>query len=87
MTEAPGRAAEIAFPRIGMTASGLRKEAGKGRLAIERIAGKDFILLAAIEATRAKCLLPTRAFASAQRGSPSAARRELEDLRAALDGK
>jgi|HubBroStandDraft_4_1064222.scaffolds.fasta_scaffold430427_2 hypothetical protein len=50
------RAAEIAFPGGGMTASGLRREAAKGRLAIERIAGKDFTTLAAIEDMRTKCV-------------------------------
>jgi hypothetical protein len=49
-------AAEIAFPGGGMTASGLRREAAKGRLAIERIAGKDFTTLAAIEDMRTKCV-------------------------------
>ena len=43
-------AIEIAFPRGGITVSGLRKEAAKGRLIIERIAGKDFVTLAAINA-------------------------------------
>ena len=49
------RAVEIAFPHGGMTVSGLRKEAAKGRLVIERIAGKDFVTLAAINAMRAAC--------------------------------
>jgi hypothetical protein len=31
------QAAEIAFPGGGMTASGLRRETGRGRLMIERI--------------------------------------------------
>ena len=35
-------AAALAFPHGGMTAAGLRKEAAKGRLAIFRIANKDF---------------------------------------------
>ena len=35
-------AAELAFPFGGMTAAGLRKEAARGNLAIERIAGKGF---------------------------------------------
>jgi hypothetical protein len=48
-------AIEIAFPRGGITVSGLRKEAAKGRLIIERIAGKDFVTLAAINAMRAAC--------------------------------
>jgi hypothetical protein len=43
------------FPRGGITVSGLRKEAAKGRLIIERIAGKDFVTLAAINAMRTQC--------------------------------
>src|ERR1700722_6406498 len=42
-------AAELAFADGGTTASGLRKEAGNGRLVIERIAGKEFTTLGAIE--------------------------------------
>jgi hypothetical protein len=38
-------AAALAFPHGGMTAAGLRKEAAKGRLAIFRIANKDFTTL------------------------------------------
>src|SRR5262245_27645472 len=49
------RAAQIAFPDGGMTASGLRREAKRGRLVIERIANKDFVTLRAIEEMRAKC--------------------------------
>ena len=41
-------AATIAFPDGTMTASGLRKEAARGRLVIERVAGKDYTTLAAI---------------------------------------
>jgi hypothetical protein len=41
-------AAALAFPHGGMTASGLRREAAKGRLAVSRIAGKDYTTLAAI---------------------------------------
>jgi hypothetical protein len=48
-------AAEVAFPGGGMTASGLRKEAGRGRLVIERIAGKDYTTLAAIAEMRRLC--------------------------------
>src|ERR1019366_4442358 len=40
-----------------MTVSGLRKEAGRGRLAIERVAGKDYTTLSAIAEMRKKCLL------------------------------
>ena len=48
-------AAEIAFPGGGMTSSGLRREAKRGRLIIETIAGKQFTTLGAIEEMRQKC--------------------------------
>ena len=35
-----------------MTASGLRREISRGRLVVERIAGKDYTTLAAIERMR-----------------------------------
>jgi hypothetical protein len=41
-------AVELAFPNGGMTVSGLRREAAKGRLAISIIAGKQFTTLRAI---------------------------------------
>jgi hypothetical protein len=50
-------AAELAFAGGGMTASGLRKEAGNGRLVIERIAGKEFTTLSAIKEMRKLCVL------------------------------
>ena len=48
----------MAFPAGGMTASGLRREAGRGRLALMRIAGKDFTTLAAIEEMKTRCHVP-----------------------------
>jgi hypothetical protein len=48
-------AARIAFPGGAMTVSGLRREAARGRLMIERIAGKDFTTLGAIATMREKC--------------------------------
>jgi len=42
------KAAAIAFPDGSMTKSGLRREAARGRLAIQRIAGKDYTTLRAI---------------------------------------
>jgi len=48
-------AAKAAFPFGDMTASGLRREAQRGRLVIERIAGKDFTTLRHIEEMRKKC--------------------------------
>jgi hypothetical protein len=38
-------AAKLAFPDGSMTASGLRREAARGRLLVERIAGKDYTTL------------------------------------------
>lgn len=66
MTKAPSPSTPLrltdaiafAFPFGGMTVSGLRREAARGRLQIERIAGKDFTTLAAIEAMRVLCRLP-----------------------------
>jgi len=48
-------AISVAFPDGGMTVSGLRREAARGRLVIERIAGKDFVTLAAINDMRERC--------------------------------
>ena len=42
-------AATLAFPDGSITAKALRREARNGRLAITRVAGKDFTTLAAIE--------------------------------------
>ena len=50
-----GVAAALAFPDGSMTASGLRREAERGRLVIERVAGKDFTTLANIERMRELC--------------------------------
>jgi hypothetical protein len=48
-------AVKYGFPFGGMTVSGLRRESEKGRLAIERIANKDFTTLRAIEEMRKSC--------------------------------
>jgi hypothetical protein len=48
-------AAELAFPCGDMTASGLRREADRGRLIVERIAGKDYTTLKAIADMRRLC--------------------------------
>src|SRR5260370_12638757 len=47
-----------------MTACGLRREAARGRLAIERVAGKDYTTLSAIEKMRALCRVPQKALVS-----------------------
>jgi hypothetical protein len=57
-------AVKVAFPAGGMTVSGLRREARCGRLVIERIAGKDFTTLAAIEKMRGLCRLQQKDRAS-----------------------
>jgi hypothetical protein len=48
-------AAVLAYPDGSMTASGLRREAARGRLVIERTAGKDYTTIAAIEEMRKLC--------------------------------
>jgi hypothetical protein len=48
-------AAKCAFPDGSMSHSGLRREAARGRLVIERIAGKDYTTLRNIEKMRALC--------------------------------
>src|SRR5499433_3463067 len=54
-------AAALAFPDGSMTASGLRREAARGRLALERIAGKDYTTLANIERMRELCRVQAKA--------------------------
>src|SRR5579862_5292108 len=54
-------AAALAFPDGSMTVSGLRREGARGRLVIERIAGKDYTTLANIERMRAVCRVEARA--------------------------
>ena len=48
-------AAALAFPDGSMTTSGLRKELARGRLIVERIAGKDYTTLANINSMRELC--------------------------------
>jgi hypothetical protein len=48
-------AIKYGFPHGGMTVSGLRREAARGRLVIERIANKDFTSLQIIEEMRKLC--------------------------------
>ena len=57
-------AVRLAFPCGGMTVSGLRREAARGRLVIERVAGKDFVTLRAIDEMREKCRVQTKGHAS-----------------------
>src|ERR1700691_4031515 len=48
-------AAALVFPDGSMTASGLRREAARGRLVIERIAGKFYTTLGNIQRMRELC--------------------------------
>jgi len=57
-------AAAIAYPDGSMTASGLRREAARGRLVIERTAGKDYTTLRYIEHMRVLCRVEARGRAS-----------------------
>jgi hypothetical protein len=57
-------AAKIAFPDGSISASGLRSEASKGRLTIERIAGKDFTTLQDIKRMRELCRVKAKKRAS-----------------------
>jgi hypothetical protein len=89
-------AAALAYPDGSMTASGLRREAARGRLVIERTAGKDYTTLAGIEKMRALCRVQGNALAygfdprsgtpvrseSGQSGSPETGR--AKSARAAL---
>ena len=48
-------AVALAFPRGGMTVSGLRREHKRGNLDFELIAGKQFVTLRDIKQMRQKC--------------------------------
>jgi hypothetical protein len=57
-------AVALAFPRGGMTVSGLRREIKRGRLSCEVIAGKQFVTLLAIKQMRELCRVEQKAPAS-----------------------
>jgi hypothetical protein len=48
-------AAKVGFPDGSVSVSALRREASRGRLIIERIAGRDYTTLRQIEAMRELC--------------------------------
>src|SRR3974390_1241107 len=48
-------AVKMAFPMVGRTVAGLRRERDRNRLVIEKIAGKEFTTLAHIERMRELC--------------------------------
>lgn len=67
-------AASIAYPDGSMSAAGLRREANRGRLDIERVAGRDYTTLRAIEEMRRKCRVQPKARASISESEPAARR-------------
>jgi hypothetical protein len=64
-------AATLAFPDGSMNESGLRREARRGRLVIERIAGKDYTTLGNIQRMRELCRVQAKdpVFFSARSGA------------------
>ncbi|HEY2227847.1 MAG TPA: hypothetical protein VGI22_08920 [Xanthobacteraceae bacterium] len=52
--------ASLVFPDGSMTAAGLRREGARGKLIIERIAGKDYTTLANIDRMRELCRVEVR---------------------------
>lgn len=54
-------AARVAFPDGSMTAAGLRTEARRGRLAIMRVAGKDYTTLADLRDMMQQCRVTPKA--------------------------
>jgi hypothetical protein len=71
------KAAELAFPDGSMTKHGLRKEALKGNLIIERIAGKDYTTLAYIQEMRDRCRVAAQQKARGSTYAPPGAAHEL----------
>jgi hypothetical protein len=55
---------KVGFPDGSMTASGLRREALRGRMQVERIAGKDYTTLEAINEMRELCRVQAKELAS-----------------------
>jgi hypothetical protein len=80
-------AAILAYPDGSMTASGLRREAARGRLVIERTAGKDYTTLASIEKMRALCRVEGKAFAFDPRSGTRTARSESEQSGSSVTGR
>jgi hypothetical protein len=80
-------AARLAFPDGSITGKSLRREAERGRLEIERIAGKDFTTLAAIQRMRDQCrVLPNRpaSISASDMGASPSLSSSTGDARSAL---
>lgn len=76
-----GVAAAIAFPDGSLTASGLRRESARGRLVVERIAGKDYTTLANIERMRELCRVAQNPLASISETVPGESETGLFSIR------
>jgi hypothetical protein len=61
-------AAAFAFPDGSMSAAGLRREHARGRLVIERVAGRDYTTMRAIQEMRRQCHVHRRVPASTEDG-------------------
>jgi hypothetical protein len=75
-------AVRLAFPDGSMTVSGLRRERDAGRLEVERIAGKDYVTLHAIEEMRRLCRVRRKAPASGY--APSAGTKQVSSSQTPL---
>jgi hypothetical protein len=62
-------AAARAFPDGSMKAAGLRREHERGRLKIERIAGRDYTTMREIREMRVKCLVQPKVQGSTDEGA------------------
>src|SRR5450759_4755653 len=56
-------AAALAYPDGSMTSSGLRREAARGRLTLERTAGRDYVTLGSIDRMRELCRVEAKGHA------------------------
>jgi len=79
--------AALAFSDGSMTASGLRREAARGRLVVERIAGKDYTTLANVERMRELCRVETRVPGCTSDGTAVAQRSGSSSIAAAKSGQ
>src|SRR4051794_17241907 len=77
-------AARAAFPDGSIKATGLRREAAAGRLAIYRIAGKDFTTLADIEGMKKQCRVQAKGRISTTTNSGACCTSETDNSNAAI---
>jgi hypothetical protein len=81
-------AAKLGFPDGSVTVSSLRREAARGRLVIERIAGRDYTTLHQIEIMRELCRVGAKDLDFTLRDvrtAPPCIASDTEDENSALD--